>query len=196
MLESLTSSLRHYADSKESSIKFLGIIIAIFGILCAFLARYIPNSTGQVILGSAGGFIFFIGSYLIWYKVIPEKMRNITNLREKPLAVRRQYALGIGAVWFFIILILGRILGGPNVGAVTVAVVLAIWRIMSATDEEREELNLDAELWYETKMEEKQKKEEEKEKRKKFKKRKKENYDEDEYEYYDEYEDYEEENKK
>jgi signal transduction histidine kinase len=143
MFSAFMSTLETRAETWSiSGVRAKVAAFVFFGLVIALAARYIPIEPLQITAGSIGGVLIFVGGYLLWFGGLSPELKEQLDWRGNwTLAKRRMAAVWIGLGWFGFVVALGRIAGGPVIGAVTVAALLMVWRMASATPEERAVLN-------------------------------------------------------
>lgn len=104
----------------------------------------------RILSGSIAGVCWFVGSYLLFYAVLPERARTALDLRSRmPFPVRRRLLLAGIVVWLIAMIVLVQVAPNANsapLGALNVALLLIAWRGFSLTPMERIELEAAYEL--------------------------------------------------
>lgn len=153
-MDSLVGALREMADrwSDRGGLLLRVILLFIAGLALAVGGRLLMNTVPYqwvpVTMGSVGGMIWFCAGYITWYKLLPDDLRDRLNIRGNvELPRRRITGIVIALAWFAVALLIGKYVGGPVVGALTVAILLGVWRMGTATPEEWDMINAEAEAY-------------------------------------------------
>jgi len=147
MLDALIGRLNQYGAMWQANGSARNKVVAIIVVAITVMvsARFVPIETVQIFMGSLAGFVLFIGLYLFWATVLPEDRKKQLNLRgTRTLPQRRTLFLWLAIGWAIIILFVGKYVGGPVVGGLTVAIIMCLWRMATATVAEVEEINEEA----------------------------------------------------
>lgn len=145
MLDSLVEALDQSGQAWTRQGRIRSRLAAVFALVAVLLAAayLVPVHSVQVFLGSLAGLGLFCCGYLAWAHLLAEGRRKALDWRGRwPLNKRRMAAVWCVIGWGAVVLSVSKVIpGGPLIGALTVAVLLSVWRMASATRQEIELLN-------------------------------------------------------
>lgn len=143
MLDALIDKLRSTADQWGDSAKAKVFAILAIAFAAMIAGRFLlPWEYAQIAVGSLSGFAIFCASYMLWYRVLPEEWKDRLNLRGNlELPKRRTAVIGFAVAWILICWAASPFAGGPIMGGLSVAYILGVWRMATATPEEIEAFN-------------------------------------------------------
>lgn len=112
----------------------------------------------SISLGGLAGLIWFIVGYIVFSEVLSDDLRDKFDLRENwEIGTRRWGSCSALIVWLLFLEFVGNSLPKAIIGALNVTVLLILWRLVSATEFERNLATQEeeaAKLWEQAVLEE------------------------------------------
>jgi len=130
---------RAKAFAASGKLRVVVALLIVLGLGLAIAGIFIPYMPAlQVTLGSLGGLSIFIAGYMFWYAGLNTEHREKLNFRAHiPLGRRRALVVVAALMWILILWAVGSRLGSSLLGAFNVAIILTLWRLFTATGQER-----------------------------------------------------------
>ena len=135
IMESLANMAKRFQD--DGKIRLYAIIGLLTGLLTTIGGSLIKITVIFEILGCLSGCLIFVSAYLIWFQ-LPEDIRDKADLRGTwDIGKRRWVAGWFSLLWFLLLAFGAHFFPKTLVGALNVAVLLTLWRIVTLTKLER-----------------------------------------------------------
>lgn len=144
-MESLIKYLRKCVEARKDErlplfipvVVFLGAVGAIAGAAVTFHVQVLP-----ALLGALGGVLLLSSGYLLWLGVLPDRAYEALNIRGKYSPRTRRWISAVALVlWYFAMTSAIKTVPSGVLGALNITVLLTLWRLITLTPAEREELN-------------------------------------------------------
>lgn len=144
-VESLIKYLRKCVEARKDErlplfipvVVFLGAVGAIAGAAVTFHVQVLP-----ALLGALGGVLLLSSGYLLWLGVLPDRAYEALNIRGKYSPRTRRWISAVALVlWYFAMTSAIKTVPSGVLGALNITVLLTLWRLITLTPAEREELN-------------------------------------------------------
>lgn len=140
-MDSLFADLRGLAAALAASgrLRLVAAALLAAGTALAVCGIFVPSAPAvQVSLGSVGGLLWFLAGYLLWYAGLGAGARERWDVRGRwPLARRRVLVCIAALMWCVLLWGIGQQLGSSLLGALNVVMILTLWRLFTATAQER-----------------------------------------------------------
>ena len=131
------------------------VLLALVGLGLAVGGIFVHSAAAlQVTMGSLGGLLFFFAGYMFWFAGLNADLREKLNFRgQLSLGRRRVFVVVLALLWILVLWAVGSRLGSSLLGAFNVAVLLTLWRLFTATGQERAALDEQLEMiWVERQL--------------------------------------------
>ena len=135
IMESLLNATLRF--QKEGKLRLYSIIILLIGLFVAIGGSFIKIEIINVTLGCLAGVGIFASGYMFWFQ-LPSGLYDKLDLRGNwPIIKRRWMVAWTTLFWFLIVGFGAHYLPKSLAGALNVAVLLTLWRIVGLTKLER-----------------------------------------------------------